>query len=37
VTPKDSANESCSAVIGQQTSDLVGCLKDHCQPQCLGG
>jgi hypothetical protein len=37
VTPKDSANVTCSAVIGQQTNDLVACLNTSCQAECFGG
>jgi hypothetical protein len=37
ITPKDSAGVTCSAVIGAQTSDLVGCLSMNCQTECFGG
>ena len=37
VTPKDSSGTACSAVIGAQTSDFVGCLRQFCQQDCFGG
>jgi hypothetical protein len=37
ITPKDSSGKACSAVIGAQTSDFVGCLRQFCQQDCFGG
>jgi len=31
------ASKECGAIIGEQTSDLVGCLLNHCSTECFGG
>jgi hypothetical protein len=31
------SSKECGPVIGQQTSDLVGCLAENCQSPCFGG
>ena len=36
-TKSNGATQECGSVLGAQTSDLIGCLKDNCSTQCFGG
>jgi hypothetical protein len=36
VTPTDSSGAACSAAIGIQTNDLVGCVNTNCSSPCFG-
>ena len=35
-TLSNGASKECGSVLGVQTSDMVGCMRDHCSLDCLG-
>jgi hypothetical protein len=35
-TPSNGASKDCGSVIGLQTSDLIGCLRNECSVVCFG-